>query len=64
MDTYENKLKRIRKTLTCKEPDRVPIFELFWVEFLEKWLKEKKLEAGTNIYEYYDMDLTVGAPNT
>ena len=64
MDTYDNKLQRIRKTLTCNEPDRVPIFELFWVEFLQKWWEEKHLEVGTNIYEYYDMDLTVGAPNT
>ena len=64
MNTYEEKLQRVRRTLTCKEPDRIPIFELFWIEFLEKWWKEKDLEPGTNIYEYYDMDLTLTAPNT
>lgn len=64
MDTYKNKLERMQKTLSCIEPDRVPIFELFWVEFIEKWLKEKGLEPSANIYEYYDMDAFLGAPNT
>lgn len=64
MDTYKNKLKRMQKTLSCKEPDKIPIFELFWEEYLAKWRKEKGLETGINIYKYYDMDMTVGAPNT
>jgi hypothetical protein len=64
MDSFKNKMQRVRKTLTCEEPDRVPIFELFWVEFIDHWIEEKGLDPGANIYEYYDMDLTVGAPNT
>lgn len=64
MDTYENKLRRIQNTLACKEPDRIPIFEIFWEEFREKWKKEKKLDKEISIFEYYDMDIVMGAPNT
>jgi len=64
MDSYENKIIRMQKMLSCKESDRVPIFELFWEGFTNKWLKEKNLETETNIYKYYDLDMVIGAPNT
>lgn len=60
MDTYENKLARLRKSLSCEEPDRVPLFDLFWKEFIDIWQKEKQHE---DIYEYYDMDLKLVVPN-
>lgn len=64
MDSYKNKLERIRKTLSCTEPDRIPVFELFWVRFLENWRREKKLGADADIYKYYDMDLAFVVPKT
>lgn len=63
MDSIVKKLDRMQKTLSCKEPDRVPLLDLFWVEFIKKWQKEKGLEPGTNIYEYYDMDAYIIVPN-
>ena len=47
MDSYENKLERIKKTLSCFEPDRIPIFELFWDYFVKNWQKEKVLSTET-----------------
>lgn len=63
MDSFENKLTRMQKTFSCQEPDRVPLFDLFWAEFIAKWQKEKGLAPDANIYEYYDMDMTVVVPN-
>lgn len=60
MDSYRNKLRRLQQTLSCVEPDRVPLFDLFWQEFLDTWKKEKK---KNDIYEYYDMDLKLVVPN-
>lgn len=62
MGTYKNKLDRMKKTLSCIEPDRVPVFDLFWDEFIEKWRNEKGLNQEDNIYEYYDMDLKFAVP--
>lgn len=64
MNRYEKKLMRVRETLSCNEPDRVPIFELFWDNFLEKWRQEKGLSEDTDIYKFYDMDLVIVIPKT
>ncbi len=63
MDTYQKKLTRLQKTLSFQEPDRIPLFDLFWQEFLDRWAEEKGLKAGANIYEYYDMDMVSCVPN-
>ncbi len=60
MTAYERKLDRVRKTLSLVEPDRVPVFDLFWQEFLDAWKKEK---GDQDIYEHYDMDLKLVIPN-
>ena len=64
MDSFQNKLKRMQQTFSCQQPDRVPLFDLFWAEFVAKWQKEKGLAPDANIYEYYDMDMYVVVPNT
>lgn len=64
MDSYNNKLDRMLKTLSCKVPDRVPIFDFYWVEFINNWRKEKGLDSNISIYEYYDMDMVLLVPNT
>jgi hypothetical protein len=51
------------KTLHHREADRVPVSDLFWGSFLERWRKELGLPAGTDIYKYYDLDWTVTVPN-
>jgi len=57
------KLDRMLKTLRHREADRVPISDIFWGTFLEKWRKDLGLPAGTDIYKYYDLDWTVTVPN-
>jgi len=57
------KLDRMTKTLHHREADRVPVSDLFWGSFLERWRKELGLPAGTDIYKYYDLDWTVTVPN-
>jgi len=64
MDSFKNKLERMQKTLSCKEPDKIPLFDLFWVEFVDKWKKEKGLNSDADIYKYYDMDMYVVVANT
>ncbi len=64
MDKFINKLNRIQKTLSCRQPDRIPVFELFWDKFIEKWKIEKNLPQDCDIYKYYDMDLAFAVPLT
>jgi hypothetical protein len=60
--TYEGKLERVLKSLCFREPDRIPRFDLFWQEFLDKWAREKGLPAGS-INEHYDFDIALCVPN-
>jgi uroporphyrinogen decarboxylase len=61
--TYDGKLDRVLKALSFKEPDRIPRFDLFWQEFIDKWTKQKGLDPGTNINEYYDFDFVLCVGN-
>ncbi len=64
MSDAKSKIKRIRQTLKERvEPDRIPIHDFFWEEFLIRWKKELGLAKDTNIYEYYDMDMMVISAN-
>jgi hypothetical protein len=53
----------MNKTLRHEEADRVPISDMFWGSFLERWRKELGLPADTDIYKYYDLDWIVTVPN-
>lgn len=57
------KCERMAKTLRHQEPDRVPISDLFWGSFLERWRREMGLAPDTDIYQYYDLDWIVTIPN-
>jgi len=57
------KLDRMTKTLGHREADRIPVSDLFWGSFLDRWREELGLPAGTDIYKYYDLDWTVTVPN-
>ncbi len=57
------KLDRMNKTLRHEEADRVPVSDLFWGSFLERWRKELNLPADASPYDYYDLDWQVTVPN-
>ncbi len=63
MTVYQQKLDRVQKALSFEEPDRIPRFDLYWQEFIDKWLAEKKLAPDTNINEYYDLDFVLCVMN-
>lgn len=63
LSDVKEKIDRITKTLKCTEPDRIPLHDFFWTEFIKRWQKEKNLPEDTNIYYYYDMDMMVISPN-
>ena len=58
------KLERMNKTLRHEEPDRVPISDIFWGSFIERWRKDLGLPPETDIYRYYDLDWQVTCPNS
>ncbi len=57
------KLQRMKKTLRHEEPDRVPISDFFWGNFIEHWKKDLGLPEDANPYYHYDLDWIVTAPN-
>ena len=63
LSDVKEKIERLTKTLKCIEPDRIPLHDFFWTEFIKRWQKEKNLSEDTNIYYYYDMDMMVISPN-
>ncbi|GAI13771.1 unnamed protein product, partial [marine sediment metagenome] len=59
----EVKRERVLKALNHEEPDKVPITDFFWTQFINNWIKEKGLDKNVDIYHYYDLDLLVVNPN-
>jgi len=49
--------ERVMGALRHRRPDRVPIYESFWPEFIQRWRREKALPADADIDEYYQFDL-------
>lgn len=58
------KIERMRTSLRCREPDRVPLCDMFWGQFVERWREELGLPLDADPYRYYDMDYFILAPNT
>jgi len=52
-----NSTERVMTALRHQEPDRVPVYEYFWPEFVEMWRREKGLSDDADINEYYGLDL-------
>ena len=51
--------ERVMKALDFECPDRMPLFDGFWGEFVENWRKEKGIGQEINIRDYYGIDLSV-----
>ncbi len=63
-DSTLRKLERMKTTLAHKEPDRVPISDFFWGDFIKRWRQELNLPEDANPYYYYDLDWIVTVPNS
>jgi len=57
------KLDRMNKALRHEEPDRVPVSDFFWGQFVKRWRRELGLSKDTDPYIYYDLDWLVITPN-
>lgn len=53
----------MNKTLRHEEADRVPVSDLFWGSFIERWRRDLGLPEDTDPYLYYDLDWQVTVPN-
>lgn len=57
------KVNRMNTAMRHEEPDRVPISDFFWGNFLKRWREELGLAADASPYSYYDLDWQVTIPN-
>ena len=48
-------VQRVFKALNFQKPDRLPVYEWFWPEFMENWYK--KYSKKTDIFELYEIDI-------
>lgn len=55
--------QRVLRALDFQRPDRVPLHDSFWLEFVAAWRAEKGLPADADISDYYGLDVRVVAPD-
>jgi len=61
MDTAAAKTRRVLAALEHREPDRVPVGEFFWTNFLRR--ARKQYGETFDPYRHWDLDLIVVTPN-
>lgn len=61
--TTLEKLERMKKAFLHEEPDRVPISDFFWGDFMKRWREELGLPPDANPYYHYDLDWISTVPN-
>ncbi len=57
------KIERVRTALRHDEPDRIPLAEVYWTDFLERWRRELALPHDADPKHYYDLDIDIATPN-
>lgn len=63
MGKAEKKTARVLAALNRREPDRVPIAELFWANFIRRARAELPVGDDFDPYRYWDLDMVVQPPN-
>jgi hypothetical protein len=63
MSTSNQKTARVLAALDHEEPDRVPIGEFFWTNFIRRCKKELDVGDDFDPYRHWDLDLVVVNPN-
>lgn len=49
----------VRQALEFQRPDRLPVFDAFWPEFVQRWRVENSLPADARIADCHPVDLAV-----
>lgn len=55
--------ERVLAALSFEQPDRLPIFDYFWPEFVADWRRQKGLGQEADIAAYYGIDLDIIIPD-
>jgi len=63
MSSAEEKTKRILDALNHREPDRVPVGEFFWTNFIRRCKRELDVGDDFDPYRHWDLDMIVINPN-
>ncbi|NQT52404.1 hypothetical protein HQ576_10155, partial [bacterium] len=63
MNDAQAKTERVLAALDHREPDRVPVGEFFWTNFLKRVKAEWDVGDGFDPYAHWDLDLIVLVPN-
>jgi uroporphyrinogen decarboxylase len=58
-----NSHERVISALEFRRPNRTPTYDSYWPEFEEIWRAEKGLPAGSDIRDYYQLDLEYFYPD-
>ena len=54
---------RVLAALDFQRPDRVPIYDNYWPEFIDAWRAEKGLAPDADIAAYYGLDVQIVTPD-
>jgi uroporphyrinogen decarboxylase len=52
---------RVMDALDFRPPDRIPLFDSYWPEFVEAWRRAKGLGVSASIVDYYGVDIHIAA---
>ena len=63
MSDAQAKVDRVLAALEHREPDRVPVGEFFWTNFLKRVKTEWGVGDEFNPYAHWDLDMIVLVPN-
>ena len=63
MGRAQSKIDRVRTALDHEQPDRVPVGEFFWTNFIRRCKKELDVGPDFDPYRYWDLDVVVINPN-
>ncbi len=63
MSDARKKTERILAAIENREPDRVPVGEFFWTNFLRRAKRELDVGDDFDPYRYWDLDMIVVNPN-
>ena len=55
--------ERVLAALDYRRPDRIPLFETYWDEFIANWRREKQPGPDADIYAHYGVDIAICVPD-